>query len=45
MSLDEKFIPIRTAFYEIVENLFEKLAGIFGYPEAEWITDIRNINI
>ena len=33
MSLDEKFIPIRTAFYEIVGNLFEKIAGIFGYPE------------
>ena len=33
MSLDEKFIPIRTAFYEIVENLFEKLAEFFGYPE------------
>ena len=33
MSLDEKFIPIRTAFYEIVGNLFEKIAGFFGYPE------------
>ena len=33
MSLDEKFIPIRTAFYEIVGNLFEKIAGIFGYTE------------
>ena len=33
MSLDEKFIPIRTGFYEMVENLFQKLAGLFGYPE------------
>jgi len=33
MSLDEKFIPIRTAFYKIVGNLFEKIAGFFGYPE------------
>ncbi len=32
MSLDEKFIPIRTAFYEIVGNFFEKIAGGFGYP-------------
>ena len=32
MSLDEKFIPIRTAFYEIVGNFFGKLAGFFGYP-------------
>jgi hypothetical protein len=33
MSLDEKFIPIRTAFYEIVGNFFEKIAGFFGYPK------------
>ena len=33
MSLDEKFIPIRTAFYEIVSNSFKKIAGLFGYPE------------
>jgi uncharacterized protein YggT (Ycf19 family) len=33
MSLDEKFIPIRTAFYEMVESLFQKIAGLFGYPE------------
>lgn len=32
MSLDQKFIPIRTAIYKIVENLFEKIAGLFGYP-------------
>jgi hypothetical protein len=33
MSLDEKFIPIRTAFYEIVSSFFEKTAQFFGYPE------------
>ena len=33
MSLDEKFIPIRTAFYQMVESLFKKLAGLFGYPD------------
>ena len=32
MSLDEKFIPIRTVFYEMVDSLFKKLAGLFGYP-------------
>ena len=32
MSLDEKFIPIRTAFYQLVENFFKKVAGLFGYP-------------
>ena len=32
MSLDEKFIPIRTAFYQMVESLFQKIAGLFGYP-------------
>ena len=33
MSLDEKFLPVRSAFYEIVANLFKKIAGFFGYPE------------
>lgn len=33
MSLDEKFIPIRTAFYKIVSRFFEKIAQFFGYPE------------
>ena len=42
MSLDEKFIPIRTGFYAIVENLFKKLAGLFGYPENPGILTIQN---
>ena len=33
MSLDEKFIPIRTAVYQIIENFFKKIAGLFGYPK------------
>ena len=33
MSLDEKFIPVRTAIYEIVGNFFKKIAEFFGYPE------------
>jgi uncharacterized protein YggT (Ycf19 family) len=33
MSLDEKFIPIRIAFYDIISNFFKKIAEFFGYPE------------
>jgi len=32
MSLDEKFIPIRTGFYQMVESLLKKIARLFGYP-------------
>jgi uncharacterized protein YggT (Ycf19 family) len=32
MSLDEKFIRIQTGFYQMVESLFQKIAGLFGYP-------------
>ena len=33
MSLDEKFVPIRTSVLNLVSYLFKKIAGIFGYPE------------
>ena len=33
MSLDEKFIPIRIAVYQIIENCFKKIAALFGYPQ------------
>ena len=33
MSIDEKFSPIRNAFYENVDTLFKKIASFFGYPE------------
>ena len=33
MSLDEKFIPIRIAVYQIIENFFKKIASLFGYPQ------------
>ena len=33
MSLDDKFVPIRTALYETANNIFKKLAQPFGYPE------------
>ena len=33
MSLDEKFISVRTGIYDIVQKLFANLAQFFGYPE------------
>lgn len=33
MSLDEKFIPVRNTFYNLVKNFFTKVAGFFGYPD------------
>nr|YP_010283421.1 hypothetical protein MKU43_pgp085 [Bacillaria paxillifer]YP_010283475.1 hypothetical protein MKU43_pgp031 [Bacillaria paxillifer]ULD16540.1 hypothetical protein [Bacillaria paxillifer]ULD16594.1 hypothetical protein [Bacillaria paxillifer] len=43
MSLDEKFIPVRITFYEIVGNLFKKIAGFFGYPENSGMPTIYDI--
>ena len=43
MSLDEKFIPIRTGIYNIVENLFEKIAGLFGYPNNPGMSTIYEL--
>lgn len=43
MSLDEKFIPLRTTIYEGVGNLFKKLAGFFGYPENPGMPTIYEI--
>jgi len=45
MSLDDKFVPIRTAFYENVGQFFKKLAGFFEYPKNPGmltITDLPN---
>lgn len=33
MSFDEKFIPVRNAFYQIVRNFFTQVAGLLGYPK------------
>jgi len=33
MSLDEKFIPVRNSFYQIVGNFWKKIAALFGYPD------------
>ncbi len=43
MSLDEKFIPVRTVFYDIVEGFFKKIAGLFGYPENPGMPTMYNL--
>jgi hypothetical protein len=43
MSLDEKFIPVRTVFYEIIGNLFKKIAGLFGYPANPGMPTISDL--
>jgi hypothetical protein len=43
MSLDEKFIPVRNAFYEIVSNFFQKIASSFGYPENPGMPTIPDL--
>lgn len=44
MSLDEKFAPVRSAFYDLIKNLFEKIAGLFGYPENPGMRTVSNIS-
>lgn len=33
MNLDDKFIPVRNAIYDIVGYVFKKMAQLSGYPE------------
>jgi hypothetical protein len=33
MSLDEKFMPVRAGFNDLIANLFQTIAGLFGFPE------------
>ena len=33
MNLDNKFVPVRNAFYELIKNFFRKIAEFEGYPE------------
>ena len=33
MSLDDKFLPVQIAFYEVVSNFFKTIAKVFGYPK------------
>ena len=32
MSLDDKFIPIQTGFYQMIDSFFKTIARFFGYP-------------
>jgi hypothetical protein len=43
MSLDEKFVSVRTMFYEIVGNFFQKIAELFGYPINSGMPSIPNL--
>jgi len=43
MSLDEKFIPVRNGFYEIISRFFIKIAGFFGYPKNPGIPTISDL--
>ena len=44
MNLDEKFIPIRSAIYESVGNLFKKSAEFFGYPNNPGMPTIYDMS-
>jgi uncharacterized protein YggT (Ycf19 family) len=43
MSLDEKFIPVRSAFYDLVSDFFRKIAGFFGYPKNPGMPTISDL--
>jgi hypothetical protein len=44
MSLDEKFVSVRTGFYEIVGKFFESLAQFFGYPENRGLPTLSTVS-
>jgi hypothetical protein len=44
MSLDQKFISVRTAIYDIVGTFFKKLAQLFGYPENPGMPTIYDVS-
>lgn len=43
MSLEEKFIPFRTAIYDMVGNFFRLIAGLFGYPNNPGMSTIYDM--
>lgn len=43
MSLDDKFIPVRNAFYDIVKHFFETIATRFGYPENPGMPTVPDV--
>ena len=44
MSLNEKFIPIRNTFYDIVASFFHTIAGFFGYPKNPGMPTIPDVS-
>lgn len=44
MSLDQKFVSVRTAIYDIVGKFFENLAQFFGYPENPGMPTIYDVS-
>nr|YP_010516832.1 hypothetical conserved RF89 [Haslea pseudostrearia]YP_010516894.1 hypothetical chloroplast RF89 [Haslea pseudostrearia]UXN44614.1 hypothetical conserved RF89 [Haslea pseudostrearia]UXN44676.1 hypothetical chloroplast RF89 [Haslea pseudostrearia] len=44
MSLDEKFIPVQTAFYQLISNSFKKVAQLLGYPENPGMPTIYDLS-
>lgn len=44
MSLDEKFISVRTGFYDIVGKFFQSLAQFFGYPENPGLPTLSTLS-
>ena len=44
MSLDEKFGPVRNAFYKAVENFFKKIASFLGYPTNTGMPTIADVS-
>ena len=43
MSLDDKFLPVQIAFYEVVSNSFKTIARVFGYPKNPGMSTIEDI--
>ena len=44
MSLDEKFVSVRTGIYQIVGKLFENLAQFFGYPDNPGMPTLYDVS-
>ena len=43
MSLEQKFISIRTSWFQIVEGFFQKTAKLFGYPKNPGMPTVSNL--
>lgn len=43
MSLDEKFAPVQTMFYDMVGNFFQRIASLFGYPRNPGMPTIPDL--